>query len=692
MKTRVEARLRAAFCAFEMLETRRLLSAPGNPSPFSGTPVSIPGVIEAENFDTGGEGVAYHDADAVNLGGAYRPGEGVDLQPTTDAGGGYNVGWIRAGEYLDYTVNVATAGRVPLQLRVASPFAGGTLGVSVDGVDATGALAFPNTGGFQNWTTLVTSGIDLTAGTHVLRITFGGSGYYIGNLNGFSVGIAAFGGKPAAVPGIIQAENFDIGGEGAGYHDAEPANLGGQYRPGEGVDIQTTTDSTGGYNVGWTHAGEYLNYSINAPSTGLYDLAVRFASEGTSGVFEILIDGNRVVSTNIGDTGGWQSWENILFRGLPISAGTHIMRVAMISNGPSGYTGNFNFFTFTPSTEQTPIAFDPAVQYAGGGYRVRAADVNKDGNLDLVATGGSLGGTSVLLGNRDGTFQSARQITADRDSDAAIADFTGDGKLDVIADAFSVTLFPGNGDGTFQAPVDLPAPDPGSAPLFEIQPADVNNDGKPDLVGVSYTDLDVYVNQGNNTFQQHHTPLLAPGQGVAFVADFNGDKKLDMAIATTTGLNILLGRGDGFFSTRPIIALQYPDNITGGDFNGDGKLDLAVTTEGNASMSILLGDGNGNFGSPNSVASGGADYGAIAGDFNGDGKLDFATSINTSPGLVQVAFGNGDGTLQPPLLYAAGLSSQGLAVGDFNHDGIPDIASTSAGGITVNVLLSRKSG
>ena len=80
-------------------------------SPFHGAPLQVPGTIEVEDFDEGGEGIAYHDSDAVNTTGAYRT-TGVDIQSTTDTGGGYNVSYIVAGEWLEYSINVATAGSI----------------------------------------------------------------------------------------------------------------------------------------------------------------------------------------------------------------------------------------------------------------------------------------------------------------------------------------------------------------------------------------------------------------------------------------------------------------------------------------------------------------------------------------------------------------------------------------------------
>jgi len=91
------------------------------PTPFSGTPIAIPGTFEAENFDLGGEGVAYHDNVKGNAGGQYQPKEDVDIFVSTDStGGGYVVGNFETGEWLAYTVNVATSGNYNIELRAAT--------------------------------------------------------------------------------------------------------------------------------------------------------------------------------------------------------------------------------------------------------------------------------------------------------------------------------------------------------------------------------------------------------------------------------------------------------------------------------------------------------------------------------------------------------------------------------------------
>ncbi len=121
-------------------------------SPFPGAPLAIPGVVEAEDFDLGGQSIAYHDTEAQNLGGAYRPGEGVDLE--VDIGGGFNVGFIRAGEWIEYAIDVAQPGHYEVRTRCASAVTGGSFRLEFDGVDTSGGILVPPTGGWQVWTSV----------------------------------------------------------------------------------------------------------------------------------------------------------------------------------------------------------------------------------------------------------------------------------------------------------------------------------------------------------------------------------------------------------------------------------------------------------------------------------------------------------------------------------------------------------
>jgi poly(hydroxyalkanoate) depolymerase family esterase len=142
---------------------------------YNGTIHQLPVLIQAEHFDVGGNGSAYNDntpgsqvTPVVN----FRTNEDVDIENTTDAGGGYNIAYIMNGEWLEYTVNVTSAGAYSLDLRMAADGAGKTLHVEVDGVNATGAIAVPNTAGWQIWQTATVNNLNLTQGQHIIRVAF----------------------------------------------------------------------------------------------------------------------------------------------------------------------------------------------------------------------------------------------------------------------------------------------------------------------------------------------------------------------------------------------------------------------------------------------------------------------------------------------------------------------------------------
>ena len=145
--------------------------------PYHGKAAVIPGRIEAADFDRGGEGLAYHDTDATNNGHQYRPLEGVDIEDTNDDGGGHNVGYTAAGEWLRYTVNVKKSGTYTVSFRVASANNGGTLHIEDSkGKNLTGAVTAPGTGGWQAFQTVSVSA-QLKAGKQVLKLVEDAGGY-----------------------------------------------------------------------------------------------------------------------------------------------------------------------------------------------------------------------------------------------------------------------------------------------------------------------------------------------------------------------------------------------------------------------------------------------------------------------------------------------------------------------------------
>jgi len=153
-------------------------------APYLGSPFVLPTRIEAEDFDVGGEGVAYHDTDAGNNGDDYRTGEDVDIETCSDVGGGYNVGWIMEGEWLEYTLDVPVSGEYDINVRVASQSQGGVFHLEFNGENKTGDVIVPITGGWQTWTT-VSATATLSAGRHLMRFVPTDEGF---NVNSFDFG------------------------------------------------------------------------------------------------------------------------------------------------------------------------------------------------------------------------------------------------------------------------------------------------------------------------------------------------------------------------------------------------------------------------------------------------------------------------------------------------------------------------
>ena len=185
-----------------------------------------------------------------------------------------------------------------------------------------------------------------------------------------------FGGVASAVPGRIEAENFDNGGEGVAYHDTDPANLGGiytnggDYRDSQGVDLQLTGDTGGGFNVGWTHAGEYLNYTVNAAASGTYDFAARVSDYGVGGAFHVEVDGVTVTGTlAIPDTGNFQSYTTVTAPAIAMNSGQHVVKLVFDGNSQYGFSGNVNWLQFTPAVIGSAIGGTVFYDTNGNGVR-----------------------------------------------------------------------------------------------------------------------------------------------------------------------------------------------------------------------------------------------------------------------------------------------------------------------------------
>ena len=238
--------------------------------PYGGTPAAVPGTVQAANYDTGGQGTAYNVTSVNGSANSYRP-DGVDLEACTDtglAGCGDDLGWTSAGQWFKYTVNVATAGTYTVSFRLASP-SGVTDALHIAnsaGANLSGSVSVAATGGWQTWTT-VTATVTLPAGQQTLTIDQDNGGWNIRQLAFAASGSAAFGGTPAAVPGTVQAANYDTGGQGTAYNVTSVNGTGNSYRP-DGVDLEACTDTGCGDDLGWTGTGQWFKYTVNATRPG----------------------------------------------------------------------------------------------------------------------------------------------------------------------------------------------------------------------------------------------------------------------------------------------------------------------------------------------------------------------------------------------------------------------------------------
>ena len=342
----------------------RSSAAIGGSAYSGGIPAVLPGTIDFDNYDVGGEGVAYHTQNRSNLGGKYRAdGVGIESDGDNGNGNGYDVGWNSAGNWYKYSVNVQTSGTYPIAYRIAANSPSSMHIEDETGKNLTGAVAINSTGGFQAWATLRGT-IALSGGSHVLKVlidTPGGAGSF--NLNDMEIGRSAVpasesaypSGTPWPVPGTISFDDYDKGGEGVAYHTHRSNNPGGRYRnDGVGIELDADSGFGNGYDVGWNDLGNWYKYTVNVATAGTYAVTMRVAANGIGSLhLEDETGSDLTGSVTVTPTAGYQSWTTLKSL-VTLTAGSHTLNVVIDSG-----SGAFNLDVMTLVTSGPPASPSP---------------------------------------------------------------------------------------------------------------------------------------------------------------------------------------------------------------------------------------------------------------------------------------------------------------------------------------------
>ncbi len=297
-------------------------------SPYNGNRGAIPGTIQVENYDLGGEGVAYHDTSNGNSGGKYR-NDNVDIESRD---GGNTIGWTASGEWLEYTVN-ATSGSYKIEARVAAISAGKKIKVILEGVTL-GTITVPNTNGWGNFQTVSINNINVSGGNgKILRLELENGGvnmnwvkFSSANSGGGSNG----GGNPANF--VIEAESFtDTGGS------VNDAQWGG---PGLGVNKASSV-------INYVNNNDWTDYQVNVPATGTYNIVYRITSPSNNAQIRVIAGGVNS-TTNVPNNGSWDSYQNVNGGTINLTAGNQTIRV--LASGSDTWQWNLDKVTFSTSS------------------------------------------------------------------------------------------------------------------------------------------------------------------------------------------------------------------------------------------------------------------------------------------------------------------------------------------------------
>ena len=344
-------------------------------------------------------------------------------------------------------------------------------------------------------------------------------------------------------------------------------------------------------------------------------------------------------------------------------------------------------------------------------------DFNGDGKIDFAGQGEN-GQLQVTLATGAGAYANAPVSLTTRDGNygacnSTAGDLSGDGKPEIVSfncKDNTVTVYVNQGDGTFAPGVYYNNNSDQNQGVFDGMIADLNGDGKNDIVAINEfaADVSVFLGHGDGTVSVKPSSYAVGGYAwnTPLIADFNGDGLMDVVVSDAQySLVYLQGYGDGTFRASPTYPLPnsfaqgaYTESVASGDFNGDGIADVVVGQIGNTGstgVTVYLGKGDGTFQAGDSYGSAVQMSFVAVADFNSDGKLDIA-AIDRNNSVVQIFLGNGDGTFNVGAAYPTSplgdASSQNLVIGDFDKDGKMDIAVANSNTKDVGVLLGHGDG
>ncbi|MBR5643007.1 MAG: endo-1,4-beta-xylanase [Salinivirgaceae bacterium] len=311
--------------------------------PFKGTPIALPGKLEAEDYDEGENTIAYSDNDVINNGYSehnviYRDTVGVDVDKND--GDGWVVGWTNAGEWMQYTVKVEEEQYMLFTARVSSGTNGSAFSISMGETDLTGRINVPQTANndWGKYTELKgRTKVAMPAGTYPICIKIEGSSCNIDYVvfetaAGDEVFTEPYNGTPAVIPGTIEFEEYDKVKKNCvaqTYSDNDSNNEGdAKFRTSDGVDIYK---GNGGKVLGMTIQNEWLIYTVNIEKTQKYYWTAVVSSGNSGSAFHLYLDDKDITGKiSVPSTGSWDTYKVIKGEtNIELPEGTHTLKLVI---------------------------------------------------------------------------------------------------------------------------------------------------------------------------------------------------------------------------------------------------------------------------------------------------------------------------------------------------------------------------